>query len=246
MLESILNPILLPLLKLPSFWAILIISLAISLLITFVYKWMTDQHLMKSLKDEIKDSQKKMKEFKHDAAKVMEIQKKAMETNMKYMMHSMKPTLITFIPLIIIFGWLNAHLAYEPIMPNQEFTTSALFSKGTTGTIKFIAPEGIELVSNATQKMMDNKADWILKGKEGNYLLEYEFDNQTFNQELLITSEKMYEKPVKVIKGGNLLTLQINNEKVRPISGIPFGWLGTYIILSIVFSMALRKIMKLH
>ena len=50
MFESILNPIFAPLLKLPSFWSILIISLTIAVLITLVYKWMTDQHLMKTLK----------------------------------------------------------------------------------------------------------------------------------------------------------------------------------------------------
>ncbi len=69
MFESILNPIFSPLLNLPIFWAILIISLVIAVFITFVYKWMTDQHLMKTLKEEIKDFQKQMKEFKHEPKK---------------------------------------------------------------------------------------------------------------------------------------------------------------------------------
>lgn len=101
--ESLLNPIFGPLLKLPPLWAIIIISLVIAILITLVYKWMTDQHLMKSLKDDIKKFQKEMKELKHEPQKVMAIQKKAMQTNMKYMMHSMKPTLVTFLPIILIF-----------------------------------------------------------------------------------------------------------------------------------------------
>ncbi len=52
--ETILNPIMAPLLGLPPFWSILIISLVVALIITFVYKWMTDQHLMKALKEDIK------------------------------------------------------------------------------------------------------------------------------------------------------------------------------------------------
>jgi uncharacterized membrane protein (DUF106 family) len=245
MFETILNPIFSPLLNLPVFWSILIIALFVALIITFVYKWMTDQHLMKSLKAEIKEFQQKMKEFKHDPKKVMEIQKRAMETNMKYMMHSMKPTLITFIPIIIIFGWLNANLAYMPIMPDQEFTTTALFDKGTMGEIKIIPPEGIDLVSNATQEIVDNQAEWTLKGISGNYLLEYEFNSESHTKELLI-AEKGYEKPVKNIKDSKLNILKINHEKVKPIPGVPLGWLGTYIIFSIIFSMSLRKIMKLH
>ncbi|MBR9691704.1 DUF106 domain-containing protein [Candidatus Woesearchaeota archaeon] len=256
--ETLLNPIFAPLLNLPVFWSILIISLIVAVLITMVYKWMTDQHLMKTLKEDIKKFQKEMKELKDNPKEFMAVQKRAMETNMKYMMHSMKPTLITFIPIIIIFGWLNAHLAFEPIMPGQEFTTSAIFDIEHEGEIKIIAPEGVELVSEEMQKIECVKekglifskdickAEWVLKGPKGNYLLEYEFNSKKYTKELLITEERSYEKPVKVIKEDELKSLNIGNKKVKPIPGIPFGWLGTYIIFSIIFSMSLRKIMKLH
>ena len=244
--ETIVNPILSPLLALPSFWSILIISLVVAILITFVYKWMTDQHLMRTLKEDIKGFQKQMKELKDNPKEFMAVQKRAMETNMKYMMHSMKPTLITFIPIIMIFGWLNANIAYEPIMPGQEFTTSAIFNKGTTGEIKLIVPEGIEILDNDAQEIIDSQATWTLKGATGNYLLEYEFREEKETQELLITEGKGYEKPIKVIKKGGLKQLKINNKKVKPIPGFPIGWLGKYIIFSIIFSMSLRKIMKLH
>jgi uncharacterized membrane protein (DUF106 family) len=244
--ETIVNPIFSPLLALPAFWSILIISLLIAVIITFVYKWMTDQHLMKTLKEEIKGFQKKMKELKDNPSEFMAVQKRAMETNMKYMMHSMRPTLITFIPIIIIFSWLNANLAFDPIAPGQEFTTTAIFDKGTYGEAILITPEGVEIIGNATQEITDNQAEWTLKGDSGTYLLEYEYNEQKATKELLITEEKAYEKPVKVIKEGKFSQIKINNEKMKPIPGLPIGWLGTYIIFSIVFSMSLRKIMKLH
>jgi len=246
MFENFLNPIFAPLLKIPVFWSLLIIALLVAVIITLVYKWMTDQHLMKSLKEEIKEFQKKMKELKHDPQEVMKVQKRAMETNMKYMMHSMKPTLITFIPIIIIFGWLNAHLAYDPIMPGQEFTTTALFEKNTFGEISLTVPEGLELISNGTQEIVDSQAVWALKGDAGSYLLEYEFNGESHTKDLLITEERDYAKPVETVKNSKLRQLKIDMQKIKPIPGIPLGWLGTYIILSIVFSMTLRKILKLH
>lgn len=51
--------------------------------------------------------QKELKELKDNPEKFMEAQKMMMEKNMQYMKHSMKPTLITFVPLILIFGWLR-------------------------------------------------------------------------------------------------------------------------------------------
>ncbi|MFC1801814.1 EMC3/TMCO1 family protein, partial [Nanoarchaeota archaeon] len=118
-LEGVLNPVLDPLLNLGPFWAILIISLVISLLITLIYKLVTNQKKMKELKTEMKESQKKMKELKDQPEKVMAMQKAAMKKNLEYMKHSFKPTLITFIPIILIFGWLQGSLAFEPIMPGQ-------------------------------------------------------------------------------------------------------------------------------
>ena len=44
------------LLKLPSIWAILIISLVITLVTTLVYKFTTNQKRMKELKEQMKQS----------------------------------------------------------------------------------------------------------------------------------------------------------------------------------------------
>ncbi|MAG20304.1 hypothetical protein CL618_02625 [archaeon] len=90
-----------------KFVALIIISFILTLLITLVYKWLTDQHLIKTLKEDIKGHQEESKNHKENPEKLMQIQKEAMEKNMKLMMHSMKPMLFTFLPIIIIFGWLR-------------------------------------------------------------------------------------------------------------------------------------------
>jgi uncharacterized membrane protein (DUF106 family) len=249
--ETILNPIFYPVLSLHPFWAILIISLVLSLLMTFVYKWVTNQHLMKTLKEDMKKFQKDMKDNKHDTQKVMEIQKKAMETNMQYMKHSLKPTLITFIPIIIIFGWLNAHLAYEPIMPNQNFTVTASFQTGVEGIAKLSVPDGLKILGNATQDILEGTATWSLKGKEGEYLLEIEKGSEQKQKDLIITSKREYSKIDELYKDSAFTSIKINNELVHPLGSISLfgwkpGWIGTYIILSLIFSMSLRKLLKLH
>jgi uncharacterized membrane protein (DUF106 family) len=90
---------------------VIIISVLLTFLITLFYKFFTNQELMKALKKELKSLQKEMKTLKEDPEKFMKAQKKAMQKNLEYMKHSMKPTLITFIPLILIFGWLRFRFA---------------------------------------------------------------------------------------------------------------------------------------
>ena len=110
-LDTFFNVITGPLFRLPEPFPILVISLFLTLVTTLIYKYVTDQELMKTLKDDMKAMQAEMKTLKDHPEKMMAVQKQAMQKNMKYMMQSFKPMLITFIPVVFIFGWLNRHYA---------------------------------------------------------------------------------------------------------------------------------------
>ena len=242
-----LNLIFSPLLKLPPLFAIVILSFIISLTIILITKYTTDQALMKKLKEEIKDHQKQIKELKSDPKKAMEVQKKAMEVNMKYMMHSLKPTIITFIPIILIFGWMSSNFAYESIRPLQEFSVTALFDKNANGNVELIAPDGIAIIGDKTKKIEDSKAAWNLKGNDGDYILEIFYNNEKQQKNILITNTEKYIEPIKKYDGA-IKSIQIDYKpkKILNIFGWKLGWLGTYIILSIIFTMALRKVLKVY
>lgn len=257
-ISSILDPIMNPILALHPLFAIILISLVIAVVMTLVYKWMTDQTLMKTLKEDIKKFQKQMKELKSEPAKAMEVQKKAMQTNMKYMMQSMKPTLISFIPIILIFGWLNAHLAYEPLMPGNEFSVEAMFKEGVSGSVELKVPEGFSLLVNNSQDIIENKVEWSLKAPdslknpEGDmYTLEFKKGEDAIGKNVLITYKQRYENPIKNIRDSSFKMISVSHNTIKPLGEFSIfgwrpGWLGVYIICSIIFSMSLRKFLKLH
>jgi uncharacterized membrane protein (DUF106 family) len=249
-LEGFLNPVLDPLLNLGPFWAIVVISLVISLLITLIYKLVTNQKKMRELKTEMKDSQKKMKELKDQPEKVMAMQKAAMKKNLEYMKHSFKPTLITFIPIILIFGWLQGSLAFEPIMPGQDFTVMTYFEDGAEGMIELVVPEeGVEILGEASQEA-DDEVEWKLKATAvGGTIIDFDYNDQIYPKEILVTEDYEYEEAVKKFEG-DLNSIEIKYEKLKPLGDFSIfgwhpGWLGLYIIFSLVFSMSLRKIFKL-
>ena len=105
------------LLGLPPALLIVIVSAAIALVSTLVYKYMTDQNLIKTLRADIKKYQLQMREHKTNPEKVMEIQKQMMPMNTKLMMQTMKPTIITIIPFILVFNWLRGMLNGIVIIP---------------------------------------------------------------------------------------------------------------------------------
>ena len=246
--ENILNPIFSPLLNLPTLFAVIILSFLISLIITVVYKFTTDQNLMKQLKEEMKEFQKEIKDLRKEPEKAMQVQKRSMQTNMKYMMHSMRSTLFSIIPIIIIFNWMNANFAYDPLLPGQDFTTSIIFEDDVEGVIELSVPEGVIINGGAKKEIKDTEVKWIVSGNKGEYLFEYFFDGRKYNKEVLITQKNRYKEPVKRVKDKIVKSIETENKpkKLLNLFGWKVGWLGTYIIFSILFSIIIRKIIKVY
>ena len=252
-----LNIVFAPLLKLPPLLAVVALAFIVSLTVILVTKYTTDQALMKKLKEDMKERQKKIKELKNEPAKAMEMQKQAMESNMKYMTHSLRPTIITIIPIIIIFGWMSSTFAYENIKPQQEFSVSANFDRNANGNSELVVQEGLEIIGNSVQKIESgttdrkgsgNHATWTLKGGEGEHIVEIIYNNEKQQTSVLITNNKKYINPLKKTDG-IIKSIAINYNKlvILPIGYKDWlGWLGTYIWSSIIFTTVLRKLMRVY
>jgi len=246
--NAIMDPVLRPLLKMPPLLSIVIISLTISLIITFVYKLVTDQKKMKELRDGIKSTQEELKKHRANPKKMMEIQKKAMEKNMQYMISSLKPTLITLLPIILIFGWLNTNMGYYPLEPGKEFQVSIFLKEGVTGNVTLTSVPELDFVSNAEQNIEDSKVTWTLKGKAGEYVLEFEHNGESYQKDILITNERRYKPPIENIKDSFIKRIEISNKVIIYLNllGWKIGWFGTYIIFSLIFSTGIRKLLRIY
>ena len=247
--NKILDYVLGPLLRLPSFFSIIIMSLGITLVMTLVYKWMTDQTLMKSLREQQKKFQDDMKKNRQDTKKVMEIQKKAMGANMQYMMHSFRPTLVTFIPIILIFAWMTTNLAYSPLVPGQNFMVTAKF-QNPTGTALLEVPQGLSIIGDDNKTMLA-QMQWNLKGDSGKYDFNISYGTEKYSKTVLIDNQKYFE-PIKRFSASNLKEVDIGYTPTRvfghdfSIWGWHPGWFFLYFISAIIFSFALRKMLNIY
>ena len=233
------------------FLTLLILVFIITMVITLIYKYTTNQSLMKDLKGELKELQKEVKQLKSKPAEAMKVQKKMMQTNSKYMMHSFKPMLFTFLPIIIFFGWMSSHLGYFPIMPGEEFSVTMDFNEGVNGEVALVFPD-LEVMNGLTQTIQASQVKWILKGDVGEYQLNYKFNDNIYSNVVLISDEKGYKLPIIKIKKDGVKSIIVSNTKVKPIANLPipwinnFGWLGTYILFSIIFSILIRKLLNVY
>lgn len=258
--SDFLDPVLNPLLQMHPFLALAIITFVITVIVTVIYKYTTDQKHMKHLKDQQKLFQKEMKGSKQDSSKMVDIQKRAMRVNLEYMKHSFKSTLYTFIPVILLFTWLTNHFAYYPIAPNEPFNITATFKTGSAGSVSLEAPPEVSLSTSTPSlqkigpelsELPELKAVWTLKGGTGEHVINIAYNGETYKQKVLITEGRNYLVPVQKVKDSKLSEIKTELRSVKPIEPISLlgwhpGWFGTYILLSLGFSAGLRKLMKVY
>jgi uncharacterized membrane protein (DUF106 family) len=255
------------LLTMPPVLLILLVSLVISVLTVIIYKYTTNQQKLKSLQDEQKSLRDDMKKYQNNPDKAMKLQKRAMEISMEVMPESMKSMIFTFIPVIIIFGWLSMNLSYMPIMPGETFTTTVTFDKIVPGQITLNTSEGLELLTPQKQDVTGTSASWQLKGPEGKYHLFYSYGFETYNLTMQITGGRqsiipmlgkqrkilfLFPSGVGIPEKSNIMQIKVDMKPIRPL-GESFnifnwhpGWLSIYIISSLVFTSLFRKYLKVY
>jgi uncharacterized membrane protein (DUF106 family) len=84
--------------------SIVLFSFVITAVLTFLYRILTKQEEIKALKAQTKELQAKIK-AETNKEKQLELQKKMWEISGELMRHSMKPTLVTMLPLLFIVLW---------------------------------------------------------------------------------------------------------------------------------------------
>src|SRR3989344_6017485 len=230
--------------------ALIVLSLIIALIGILVHKKFTNQEELKNSKEEVTEIKKQLKEVsKTDPQKAMDLNKKLMEKTAVQFRSTWKPMIITLLPFLILFGWLLINVGNQPIIPDQEFTTSVIFKQPINGTVIIQVPSDITLISEATQEIKPGKigswifksdrgvAEWKLKGKQGNYELKYTYKGITYNKDLLITDKYEYARLQINVKDSDIISIKINNKTLK-ILGL--HWMLVYIILTLIFSSIFR------
>ncbi len=243
-IESFLDPVLGWLLPLPMWLSLLIFAVFMTLVITLVQKYMTDQKEMKRLKEKVKSSQEEMKKYRDEPKKLAKIQQEAMQTNMKYTMKSLKPTLYTILPFLILIAWMSAHYSLAAIPPNTPVMVHVQLEQPGRVTLTSDAT----VLGNATKATVEKQVYWEVKGPPGNHTLNFTSSGVSVTQDLIIGSTPTQ----KIVKQGSpFVETQVDYPKATPfgdfsIFGYMPGWLMTYFLYSIVLSIGIRKIMKVY
>ena len=97
-------------------FGIIIISFILSMLSTLSWKYLTNQILLKGLRENTKKLHEELKKFRSDPKKLAELNSKATKENLEAMKiqykQSIKPMIVTLIPFALAFVWIRN--TYQP------------------------------------------------------------------------------------------------------------------------------------
>lgn len=98
-----------PIIALGPLMAITIITLLESLLITLIYKWMIPRGKMQAIKEEMTELRKKIKAAQKEKKdkEMKEHMDRSLKLSREQMSLTMKPMLVSMVPVLIILPWLG-------------------------------------------------------------------------------------------------------------------------------------------
>lgn len=242
---ALIDPLLSPLLAISPLFAIIVSSFIVGLFITLIHKFVVDQHKMKAAREQSKKLNTKFKNaMKENPDKAMKIQQQLMDVQKDIMFESFKPALITMIPVLILFAWINTHLTFEPILPGEDVTFTAQF-KQAEGVAELQSQT--LMVANQTTAIVDNKASWVISGPAGRHNVTVMYGDTSASREILI-SDNAYLKPKQQVSIDPFrsLNLEQDSKEVLNLGFFTLNGLWSYIVFSILFSIILRKVLGVH
>ena len=75
----------------------------------------------------------------------------------------------------------------------------------------------LKILNGVTQEIVDGKAVWKLNAPNaGEYKINYQYNTEEYSQNVLITTEKTYSTPEKVISDSKLKKITNGNKVVHP------------------------------
>lgn len=246
--DPVLNPVLGWVLHLPPIAGIAILCVIITFVSTLLYKYTTDQTLLRQVREETKALQAQAKAQKDNPEKALETNQKMMAVSMRGMKENFKSIIWTFLPMLIIFGWLTSHFTYMAIGPGQEFGVELTANAGVNGSVTAKVPAGMSIIGSDRRAFENGIAGFTFKGDEGEHTLDFNVDGQEYQTSVLITEGRGYANPLTIFNDGPVRTITVGLKPLVVVNffGWELGWLLPYILISIVLSQALRKVLKVY
>ena len=214
-----------PLLAIEPMIVVIIFAGMILFIINICQRFLVNQEEAKEIKESVRELSKRMKEEQKqgNTEKANELMKETISKNSKMMSMTMKPMLVSFIIIILLFPWLaNTYGDKTAVLEDNKGELKiddVVYNVQRDGNEIIINDESCE---HPCVREFDNK-QWLISYKEAGCFLFF------CNPERIEFARIIAFLPVTL-----------------PFFGNDLGWLGWYLIISIPMAIIIRKALKIN
>ncbi len=138
---------------------------------------------------------------------------------------------------------------FAPLGVGEQLTVTAHFDYVSEGVVSLNTHGMFKIIGQEEQGIAE-EVSWLLEPvKYGNHVIDVVHGERTYPKSIIV-SERMQQVEEEVTFEDNLNAIRVHYNELKPLGGVSIfgwepGWLGVYIVCSIVFSIVLRKSLKL-
>ena len=252
-----------------EFWGILFLSILMSFVVLWIYKWVSSPRLIRAAKDQIKANILAIRIYK-DSGKVIGISfLKSLMYTFKYFGLNLLPLLIIIPILFPVFVQMDSRYGLRPFEVGEEIVIKAAFSgnpfdlgvqlQDSENFKPKMNPVFINAYKDADRTKPIKEANWkMAAGRPGITKIKIEVQDKVFDKDLIIgasrqvlSNKKMEASSLehflypaeKLLEGSNELKYISIRYPGKSISfaGITAHWLVFNLILVVIIVLALKN-----
>jgi hypothetical protein len=252
-----------------EFWGILFLSILMSFVILWIYKWVSSPRLVRAAKDQVKANILAIRVYK-DSGKVIGISfLKSLMYTFKYFGLNLLPLLIIIPILFPVFVQMDARYGMRPFEVGEEIVIKAAFSdnpfdldvqlQDSENFKPKMNPVFINAYKDADRTKPIKEANWKMgAARPGNTKIKIKVQDKDFDKDLIIgasrralSNKKMEASSLehflypaeKLLDGSNELKFIYIRYPGKSISfaGISAHWLVFNLILVVIIVLALKN-----
>ena len=259
--------LLFPFRGLAPIWGITFLSLLSGVLILLVYKAVSNQEAIKTLKKRIWGNFFGIYLFRDEPTQILKTQAHLLGSVFRYLGHSLRPLLVLIIPIILICIQMQLRYGHQNLRPGEEAIVSATLTPPDgvlTNPVELRSSPGITVQTPPLRIAELNEVDWKIKiTAGGKQTLNFLTDSGDFARILDISPRisRLYpttkrasfsallEYPGEDFLPADLLlnSVSINYPPAKiNLFGIRLHWIIWYFILAMIFGFALKKPLRVE
>jgi uncharacterized membrane protein (DUF106 family) len=248
--------------------AMSVLSLATAAFMLFVYRLVSDQEGIRTVKNRIAAHLLELRLYKESLPTTFSAQGNILWCSLKYILHSTRPMLVMSLPLVLALVQLDLRFGYRPLRTGETTILRVMLGDGHRPSLVRASIEpspGFVIETPSLSIDRDRELDWRLRAMEaGDYEISVHLGDEVVTKRLVVGRAGL--GCVSPVRASSHWLDQLLHPGERPIAqssmvesieiGYPscpmslFGWqlhwLIVYLAFSLLLGIALKGILKVE